>query len=58
MAISGAFTDELIFIANMGRLRGLTDRELRRVLRVVPEDSKTARRIRKEQRRRDQLRSR
>lgn len=58
MAISGAFTDELIFIANMGRLRGLTVRELHRVQRAIPEDSKTARRIRRELHRRDQLRSR
>ena len=58
MAISGAFTDELVWIANMGRVRGLTDRELTRVLRAVPEQGPTARRVRREQYRRDQLKRR
>lgn len=58
MAISGAFTDELIFIVNMGRVRGLTVRELHRVQRAVPKDSAAARRVKRELHRRDQLMSR
>lgn len=54
----GMLTDELVLVANMGRVRYLTDRELKRVLRAVPEKSATARRVRREQRRRDQLKSR
>lgn len=56
--MASPFTDELVFIANMGRVRYLTDRELKRVLKAVPEKSATARRVRREQHRRDRLKSR
>ena len=56
MAISGVFTDELVLLGNMRRIRYMTDRELKRLARVIPAKSTLARQIKKEQNRRAHLR--